>query len=146
MWDDINKRKNLRSIFIGDICFKYDHWQIGAIGYVDNPKRIVSIFVSFHSNKSSHKHFQMHLYQGNWSVLTFTKHHTKSSLQLSDSYWKNNYNFVTASIIKQVNFELFKLLLKEHTNITTKLNQKLFAKVIRMPSKEAWVWIDRESN
>ncbi len=34
----------------------------------------------------------------------------------------------------------------EHTNITTKLKQKLFTQVIKLPSKEAWVWIDRESN
>ncbi len=34
----------------------------------------------------------------------------------------------------------------EHTNITTELKQKLFTKVIKMLSKEAWVWIDRESN
>ncbi len=27
----------------------------------------------------------------------------------------------------------------KHTNITTKLKWKLFAKVIEMPSKEAWV-------
>ncbi len=31
----------------------------------------------------------------------------------------------------------------EHTNITTKLNWKLFTKVTNMQSKEAWVWIDR---
>ncbi len=33
----------------------------------------------------------------------------------------------------------------KYTNITTKLNWKLFTKVIRS-SEEAWVWIDRESN
>jgi hypothetical protein len=27
----------------------------------------------------------------------------------------------------------------EYTNITTKLKQKLFTKLIKMPSKEAWV-------
>ncbi len=31
----------------------------------------------------------------------------------------------------------------QHTNIITKLERKLFTKVIKMPSKEAWVWIDR---
>ncbi len=34
----------------------------------------------------------------------------------------------------------------EHTNITTKLKQNIFTKVIKAPTKEAWVWIDRESN
>ncbi len=34
----------------------------------------------------------------------------------------------------------------EITNITTKLKQKLFRKVIQMPSKEAQVWIDGESH
>jgi len=34
----------------------------------------------------------------------------------------------------------------EHTNITTKLKWKLFTKVMKMPGKEAWVWIGRESN
>ena len=33
----------------------------------------------------------------------------------------------------------------EHTNITTKLKQKLFTKEIKEPSKEAWS-LDRESN
>jgi hypothetical protein len=28
----------------------------------------------------------------------------------------------------------------------TKLKQKLCTKVIKIPSEEAWVWIDRESN
>jgi hypothetical protein len=32
------------------------------------------------------------------------------------------------------------------TNIATKMKWKLFIKVIREPSKEAWVWIFRESN
>jgi hypothetical protein len=32
------------------------------------------------------------------------------------------------------------------TFILTSLKQKLFTKVNKMPSKEAWVWIDRESN
>ncbi len=43
-------------------------------------------------------------------------------------------------------FELVKFITRyyfaEHTNITTKLRQKLFAKVIKMPSEEAWV-LDR---
>ncbi len=34
----------------------------------------------------------------------------------------------------------------EHTNIKTKLRQQLFAKVIKTPSEEARVWVDRESN
>jgi hypothetical protein len=34
----------------------------------------------------------------------------------------------------------------KHTNITTRLKQKLFSKVIREPSKEAWISLDRESN
>ncbi len=34
----------------------------------------------------------------------------------------------------------------EHTNNTTKLKWKLFTKVIEMPSAEAWIWIDRETN
>ncbi len=34
----------------------------------------------------------------------------------------------------------------ENTNITTRLKQKISTKVIRTPSKEAWVWIDRVSN
>jgi hypothetical protein len=34
----------------------------------------------------------------------------------------------------------------KYTNITTILKLKLFTKVIREPSKEAWVWLDRESN
>ncbi len=34
----------------------------------------------------------------------------------------------------------------EHTNITTKLKWKLFTKVDKTPSKDIWVWIDRESN
>ncbi len=34
----------------------------------------------------------------------------------------------------------------KHANITTKLKQILFTKVIRDTSKEAWVWLDRESN
>ncbi len=32
----------------------------------------------------------------------------------------------------------------KYTNITTKLNWKLFTKVIKRPSKEAWV-LDRQS-
>ncbi len=38
-----------------------------------------------------------------------------------------------------------KKLFTNNTNITTKLNRKLFTKVIGA-SKEAWVCIDRESN
>ncbi len=34
----------------------------------------------------------------------------------------------------------------KHTNITTKLKWKLFTKVIKSPSEEAWVWIDSVSN
>ncbi len=34
----------------------------------------------------------------------------------------------------------------KYTTITTKLKWKLFAKVIKSPSKEAWIWIDREYN
>ncbi len=34
----------------------------------------------------------------------------------------------------------------EDINIATKLKQKLFTNVIKMPSKEAWVQIDRETN
>jgi hypothetical protein len=34
----------------------------------------------------------------------------------------------------------------KHTNITTKLKQKLFTKVIRGPSKEALISLDRDSN
>jgi len=32
------------------------------------------------------------------------------------------------------------------TNIAIKLKQKLFTKVIREPSKEAWISLDRRSN
>jgi hypothetical protein len=34
----------------------------------------------------------------------------------------------------------------EHKDITTELKWKLFSKVVKEPSKEAWLWIDRESN
>ncbi len=34
----------------------------------------------------------------------------------------------------------------KHTNITTKLKWKLFTKVIRVPSGEAWHLLDRKSN
>ncbi len=33
----------------------------------------------------------------------------------------------------------------KYTNITTKLNWKLFTKVNKKPSEEAWVWIDKVS-
>ncbi len=32
---------------------------------------------------------------------------------------------------------------KTYTNVTIKLKWKLFTKVIKRPSKEAWVWVDR---
>ncbi len=56
--------------------------------------------------------------------------------------------------IKQDNetscFELIKFVtedyFKEHTNITTIFNWKLFTKVIETLSIESLVWIDRESN
>ncbi len=34
----------------------------------------------------------------------------------------------------------------KYTNIATKLKWKLFTKVIKRSSKEAWVWIYRVSN
>ncbi len=34
----------------------------------------------------------------------------------------------------------------KHANITTKLKWKLFTKVIKRPSKEAWISLDKESN
>jgi hypothetical protein len=37
-------------------------------------------------------------------------------------------------------------LFPKHTNITTKLKQKLFANVIRGPSEKAWISSERESN
>jgi hypothetical protein len=55
--------------------------------------------------------------------------------------------FPGAIIIKQVDRNKSSLLLKIiFQNTQTKLKQKLFAKVVREPSKEAWVWLDRESN
>jgi hypothetical protein len=52
--------------------------------------------------------------------------------------------------IKTSCFEIIKFITEEyfteHTNITTKLKLKLFTKLIKMPSEEAWVWIDTESN
>jgi hypothetical protein len=51
-------------------------------------------------------------------------------------------------IIEQVTSNKSSLLLKidlQKKNITTKLNWKLFTKVIKKPSEEAWVWIDRVS-
>ncbi len=55
--------------------------------------------------------------------------------------------------IKQYNetscFELIKFVTEDyfekHANITTKLKQKLFTKVIKMSSKEALVWISRDN-
>ena len=48
-----------------------------------------------------------------------------------------------ANIIKRVTANKSSLLLNidftKYTNITTKLNWKLFTKVIKKPSKEAWV-------
>ncbi len=41
--------------------------------------------------------------------------------------------------IKQV---YYSQLITNYTNIRTKLKWKLFTKVIKTPSKEAWVWID----
>ncbi len=56
---------------------------------------------------------------------------------------------VSTIIIKQFasnkSILLLKIILKR-TYITTKLKQKFFSEVIKMPSEEAWVWIDRESN
>ncbi len=50
-------------------------------------------------------------------------------------------------MLKQVGLNKSSLLLKfylqKYTNITTKLHWKLFTKVIKKPSEEAWVWIDR---
>ncbi len=47
-------------------------------------------------------------------------------------------------IIKQVTLNKSSLLVTKHTNFTTKLNWKLFTKVIKIPNKEAWV-LDRQS-
>ncbi len=38
------------------------------------------------------------------------------------------------------------VLFTKYTNITTKLKWKSFTKVIKRPSKETWVGIDRLSN
>ncbi len=37
-------------------------------------------------------------------------------------------------------------LFPKHTSIITKLKQKLFTILIKAPSKEAWISLDRESN
>ncbi len=61
---------------------------------------------------------------------------------------------LSGCILNQYNetscFQLIKLVteyyFEEHANITTKLKQKLFTKVIKMSSKEALFGINRESN
>jgi hypothetical protein len=49
------------------------------------------------------------------------------------------------SFLEKIEFSTDDLFPKQ-TNITTKLKQKLFTKVIKEPSEEAWISLDRECN
>jgi hypothetical protein len=52
-------------------------------------------------------------------------------------------------LIKQVTLNKWSLLLRnilQNTQTLHKIKVKIIYKVFKMPSEEAWVWIDQESN
>ncbi len=56
-----------------------------------------------------------------------------------------HFKYSNTSFFEQIKFNTEDYFPK-HTNITTTLRWKLFTKVIREPSEEAWISLDRRSN
>jgi hypothetical protein len=56
--------------------------------------------------------------------------------------FQSSFIYNKTSCFEEINF-ITEDRFSKYTDITTKLNWKLFTKEIKRPSKEAWVWIDK---